>query len=519
MALCWWLAVRTKAGLIVRGTMRAPEMASCLGVDRNRVYMATFARSCLAGLAGAALAPLTGVSPAMGGFFVAKAFITVIVGGHLPLVGASAASTLFGAIDGAVSYAYSSVLGEVTMLIAAVLLLRMPPLGITGRMSEVSSMSGSTFSMDFDAHAGRSPRRPWWFSVLACTALMLAVPQYGDTAMQLDLSLVMILSLLALSIGFLWGYVGILSFGQTIFFGLGGYAYAVQLNTDLPLAAFALAAVVPMLFALLLGYFMMYGRISDIYLSVITLVVTLIFEKGVRATSGPEYVIGSVRLNGQNGIPGLPGLPLRIGPLDLQSIEGIFYLALGLLALAYIGIRLAASAPGRVMVGLRENERRMELLGYDSRRYKLMAFVIAGGLAGLSGGLYALWGNFVGPEMFSLNQAAMVVIWVIVGGRSLLLGAIIGTLLIQYLTTWLGTVGVGQVTLNLGFILILCVLLFPQAGAGMQELAGPAAAAAALRERLMTQPDIILEARGVGSAGGVRWAISTSPCGEANCAA
>ena len=244
-------------------------------------------------------------------------------------------------------------------------------------------MSGSTFSMDFDAHAGRSPRRPWWFSVLACTALMLAVPQYGDTAMQLDLSLVMILSLLALSIGFLWGYVGILSFGQTIFFGLGGYAYALcSLNTDLPLAAFALAAVVPMLFALLLGYFMMYGRISDIYLSVITLVVTLIFEKGVRATSGPEYVIGSVRLNGQNGIPGLPGLPLRIGPLDLQSIEGIFYLALGLLALAYIGIRLfLASAPGRVMVGLRENERRMELLGYDSRRYKLMAFVIAGGLA------------------------------------------------------------------------------------------------------------------------------------------
>ena len=72
----------------------------------------------------------------------------------------------------------------------------------------------------------RSPRRPWWFSVLACTALMLAVP-HADTAMLLDLSLVMILSL-ALSMGFLWGYVGILSFGQTIFFGLGGCLRAVQ---------------------------------------------------------------------------------------------------------------------------------------------------------------------------------------------------------------------------------------------------------------------------------------------------
>ena len=325
-------------------------------------------------------------------------------------------------------------------------------------------MNGLTFSVGFDAHAGHPPRRPWWAAVVGCTLLMLAVPLYGDMALQLDLSLVFILSLLALSMAFLWGYVGILSFGQTIFFGLGGYTYALfSLNTGMAGIAFALAVVVPMLFALVLGYFMMFGRISDIYLSVITLVVTLIFEKAVRATSGPQYVIGSVRLNGQNGIPGVPGLPVQVGPIDLQSIDGIFYLALFFLVVVYVGIRLfLASTTGRVLVGLRENESRMELLGYDSRLYKLLAFVIAGGIAGLAGGLYALWGSFVGPEMFGLNQAAMVVIWVIVGGRSTLLGPIIGTLLIQYLTTWLGTVGVGQVTLILGFILVLCVLLFPQ---------------------------------------------------------
>ncbi|NYT25134.1 hypothetical protein H0A73_16160 [Alcaligenaceae bacterium] len=324
-------------------------------------------------------------------------------------------------------------------------------------------MNGSSLT-GFDAHAGQRPGTSWWVAVAAGVLLMLAVPVFGDMAMQLDLSLVLILSLLAISMGFLWGYVGILSFGQTIFFGLGGYTYAiVSLNTDMAGLGFLMAIVVPMLFALLLGYFMIFGRISDIYLSVITLVVTLIFEKGVRATSGPEYVIGSVRLNGQNGIPGLPGLPVQIGPLDLQSIDGIFYLALFFLLIVYVGIRLfLASTTGRVLVGLRENENRMELLGYDSRMYKLFAFVIAGGIAGLAGGLYALWGSFVGPEMFGLNQAAMVVIWVIVGGRATLLGPIIGTLLIQYLTTWLGTVGVGQVTLTLGFILIVCVLLFPQ---------------------------------------------------------
>jgi branched-chain amino acid transport system permease protein len=87
----------------------------------------------LTGFAGAMLAPITGAAPTMGVFFVAKAFITVIVGGHLPLMGTLAASGLFGAIDGVVSYRWSSVLGEVSVLVVAVVLLRMLPSGITGR--------------------------------------------------------------------------------------------------------------------------------------------------------------------------------------------------------------------------------------------------------------------------------------------------------------------------------------------------------------------------------------------------
>lgn len=133
-ALTWALARFTKFGLIVRGAMQDPVMASALGVDLGVTYMATFGYgAALAGLAGAALVPVTGASPTMGLFFVAKAFITVIVGGHLPLVGTLAASGLFGAIDGVISYRWSSVLGEVGVLVAAVVLLRMLPSGITGR--------------------------------------------------------------------------------------------------------------------------------------------------------------------------------------------------------------------------------------------------------------------------------------------------------------------------------------------------------------------------------------------------
>lgn len=317
---------------------------------------------------------------------------------------------------------------------------------------------------EFASNASRAPRW-WWWVFVALVAVALAVaPLYIDISLQLDLSIIFVFSLLALSMGFLWGYVGILSFGQTIFFGLGGYCYALlALNfgvTGWPMLA---AIVLPALFSALLGYFMIYGRISEIYLSVITLVVTLIFEKSIRSTSGPEYVIGSVRLNGQNGIPGIPGLVLPGSDGQALSIEGVFYLAGGLMLLVYVGLRLLLLTKfGRVIVGIRENESRMELLGYNARRYKLGAFTLAGAIAGLSGAMYAVWGNFVAPEMFNLNQAAQVVIWVIVGGRSTLVGPIFGTALVQYFSNWLGTVSVGQVTLVLGAVLMLFVLVFPR---------------------------------------------------------
>ena len=311
--------------------------------------------------------------------------------------------------------------------------------------------------------AARRPGWAWWLFVVVAAVILVLLPDYIDISVQLDLSIIFVLALLALSMSFLWGYVGMLSFGQTVFFGLGGYSYAVLgLNIGSTSLPFLVAILLPMLFATILGYFMIYGRISDIYLSVITLVVTLIFEKGIRATSGDRFVIGSVRLNGQNGIPTVPSLQLPWSGQELGT-DGVFRLAVILLILVYVGLRLLLTSHfGRVLVGIRENERRIELLGYDSRRYKLAAFVLAGGIAGLAGALYGIWGNFVASEMFNLNQAAQVVIWVIVGGKSTLIGPIVGTAVIQYATAWLGTQGVGQVSLILGLVLMVFVLVFQQ---------------------------------------------------------
>ncbi|KTT25663.1 branched-chain amino acid ABC transporter permease [Pseudacidovorax intermedius] len=129
-----WVLTHTQWGLIARGTMQKPDMANALGISPSRVYSVTFAvGAALSGLAGGLLAPLTGVVPTMGAAFVAKAFITVIGGGPAILAGLLGASSLFGAINQLATFATTPVLGEVALLVAAIVLLRLLPQGITGR--------------------------------------------------------------------------------------------------------------------------------------------------------------------------------------------------------------------------------------------------------------------------------------------------------------------------------------------------------------------------------------------------
>lgn len=124
----------TRAGLIARGTMQRSDMAAALGYSPDRIYMATFfCGSALSGLAGAVLAPLVGLVPTSGGAYIAKAFITVIAGGPALIAGLVSSAASFGVISQVFTFAVSPVIGEVALLIAAVVLLRLMPQGITGR--------------------------------------------------------------------------------------------------------------------------------------------------------------------------------------------------------------------------------------------------------------------------------------------------------------------------------------------------------------------------------------------------
>ncbi|MFZ4759318.1 MAG: branched-chain amino acid ABC transporter permease, partial [Burkholderiaceae bacterium] len=301
------------------------------------------------------------------------------------------------------------------------------------------------------------------FGVVGLLA-MFALPLLVEAFTLLELTVYVIMSILALSLAFIWGFGGILCFGQAAFFGVGAYTYAIaSLNFGESTGAVLLAVAVPALFALALGSFMFYARISDVYLGVITLTVSLILFNLVNSTAGDQYRIGTAPLGGFNGIPSIPTLNVPFMPdAPLDPVQ-IFQVCVAALVLVYFGLRaLLASHFGRVIVGIRENERRAELLGYDVRRYKLAAFVVGGAIAGLAGCLFANWGAFVSPTVFGLAQSAQIIIWIIVGGLGTLIGPIVGCFLIQWLTAWLGALNVINSNLVLGAVLVVFVLVVPK---------------------------------------------------------
>ncbi len=334
-----------------------------------------------------------------------------------------------------------------------------------------------------------------WF--ILCALVLLLLPLVSDTSTA---TLLAIWSLFALSLGLMWGYGGILSFGHAAYFGLGAYTYAITaMNTGESTAAWVLAILLPAAVAAVIGAMMFYGRISDVYMGVITLVFALILNKFMGATAGEAYRIGSARLGGFNGIPAFPVLNVP-GDASTQIYgTGLYYVvAVCLLGCYLIARWILSSAFGRVLIGIRENEARTELLGYNAPAHKTAIFAITAAMAGLAGCLFANWAEIVTPALFGLGQSVEVIIWVIAGGLGTLIGPIVGAVLLGMLKLLLGQQTLIDNSLVLGAILVLVVLLLPRGlvpsllawrGRGQRSSAGRAAGGSTRRRRPLSGGD------------------------------
>jgi len=314
---------------------------------------------------------------------------------------------------------------------------------------------------------GRGP--VFWVLFAIVLAFACAYPLFSDGYTVGNTVYFFVWVFIALSLCVIWGYGGSLSFARPRSSELPVTATASSPSTSVRAHGFTLIALLlaigfAALFALLLGYFMFFGRIAGVFLGIVTLAVTLMLERFMAQTAGPEWHIGVARLNGFNGMSAMPPLtiPWPGGDIVLFADIGLYYAVLGLLVLVYLGLRiLMNSAFGNVIVAIRENPERAEMLGYDVRKYQLITFVIGAALAGLSGVLYTVWGQYITPSSMGMTAAALPLIWVAVGGRSDLTSTLIGTLVVLAAFQALTIYGSQYALVFMGVLLVLTVLIAP----------------------------------------------------------
>lgn len=311
--------------------------------------------------------------------------------------------------------------------------------------------------------------RGFWSLFALVLAGAVAYPLFSDGYTVGNTVYFFVWVFIALSLSLIWGYGGSLSFGQTAFFGIAGYGYGI-LTINFGSAygftwiALVLAILIAALFAALLGYFMFFGRIAGVFLGIVTLAVPLMLERFMAQTAGPEWHIGTARLNGFNGMSAMPPLtiPWFDEPIVLFADVGLYYVVLGMLVVVYLALRiLMNSSFGNVIVAIRENPERAEMLGYDIRKYQLITFVIGAALAGLSGVLYTVWGQYITPSSMGMTAASLPLIWVAVGGRSDITATLIGTLVVLAGFQALTIYGSQYALVVMGVLLMATVLIAP----------------------------------------------------------
>jgi branched-chain amino acid transport system permease protein len=232
---------------------------------------------------------------------------------------------------------------------------------------------------------------------------------------------ILIWSLLAASVNLLLGYVGLLSFGQALYFGFGMYGVALSINAwgvgFWPALAIGILAASAM--ALVTGVFAV--RLTWHYFAIITVVFSLIFYFAALSTKDLT--------GGDDGISFMAPTIFRFGEWELTLVDPTaqYYVILGIVSACYVLLALIVNSPlGLRFKAVRENDRRAALIGINVYRTRLVAFVIAGALAGTSGALFAFFGRYASASYMFYHVSGEAVVWAIVGGAGSLLGPLFG---------------------------------------------------------------------------------------------
>ena len=353
----------------------------------------------------------------------------------------------------------------------------------------------------------------WILIVAAIVAAPTLLPVFRLNQLGMFLSL----SIVALGIDLIWGFTGLLSLGQGIFFALGGYAAGMylQLNSSadnpngipeffslygvdrLPFfwepfhsPVFTLIAIwlIPALLAAVLGNLVFRNRIKGVYFSILTQAALLVFfnffngqQKLINGTNGLKTDV--TQLFGQ-----------MVGSAEMQ--RGFFWFTAVMVILAWIFVRWVVRGRfGDVLIAIRDDEPRLRFTGFNPTLFKTIVFAIAGGLAGIGGALFTVQSGIISPQEMSVPKSIEMVIWVAVGGRGTLVGAIFGAVVIQFAESFVSEVWPQSWLFFQGALFILVVTVLPEGVIGWFKTDGPRnlLSRVGLARRLVTYPQLEID--------------------------
>ena len=318
----------------------------------------------------------------------------------------------------------------------------------------------------------------WLAPAIMLAVLLLAPSVLSDFRIAL-LGKFLTFAMLALSLNLIWGYAGMLSLGHGVFFGLGGYAMAMYLKlesaggklpdfmfwsglTELPIFwapfkyawfAFPMTFIVPAVLAGALGYLVFRSRITGVYFALITqalaLIVSILFIGQQAYTGGTNGITNYTTIFGHS--------------LNAPSMQmTLYYVSVAALAVAYLLCWwLISSRLGRLLVAMRDDENRVRFSGYDPAVLKTIVFSLSAGIAGVAGALFTPQVGIISPSMMGIVPSIEIAIWVAVGGRGVLLGAILGAIVVNGAKSGLSESFPAVWQYFLGLLFIGAVLLFP----------------------------------------------------------
>src|SRR5499433_3488906 len=328
----------------------------------------------------------------------------------------------------------------------------------------------------------------WWSFAGLGIALLASPVVLGEYPQQI-LSQAFFFAIAAITVDLLWGYTGILTFGQSAFFGIGVYTVALSLAyyVEGPLATAAVIAAAVLIAAVVgagVGWLSFSDRASPIYVAIVTLALPVVFTQLI--LSGGAYTGSS------------SGLPIPVPALTLTQW---YWVAGGLLLVVAIAAYvLVSSDAGRILVAIRENEERCRYLGLQTSRVKIRLMAIAGAVAALAGAFYVLFGSVAAHSYGDFVFGTELVVWTALGGRGTLIGPVLGTVGVNYVSALLGGNLPFIWLLFVGFAFVIVVVYLPEGlvpaiGHGVARLSRVARRGGALR----STPTAILA--GAGKSG------------------